>query len=60
MEFTKFILLYKKKFITMLISSFNQQSFNYAPYLFGKKPVQIRDQLFLYTDPVLLKSRDFW
>jgi hypothetical protein len=31
----------------MLVSSFNlSQSFNYAPYLF-----QIRDQLFLSTDP---------
>jgi hypothetical protein len=34
----KNILLHKKKFITMLISSFNlSQSFNYRPYLFYKK-----------------------
>ncbi len=38
----------------MLVCSFNLwQSFNYAPDLFCKKTVQIRDQLFLYTDPVL-------
>jgi hypothetical protein len=36
----------------MLVSSFNlSQSFNYAPYLFCKKTVQLRDQFFLYTDP---------
>jgi hypothetical protein len=36
----------------MLVSSFNLlQSFNYAPNLFCKKTVQIRDQLFLYTGP---------
>ncbi len=36
----------------MLVSSFNlSQSFNYTPYLFYKKTVQNRDQLFLYMDP---------
>ncbi len=35
-----------------LVSSFNlSQSFNYALYIFCQKTVQIRDQLFLYTDP---------
>ncbi len=44
----KFILLYQKKFITMFVISFNlSQSFNYMP------TNQIRDQLFLYTVPVL-------
>jgi hypothetical protein len=33
----------------MLVSSFNlSQSFNYTPYLFYQKTVQIRDQFFLY------------
>ncbi len=37
----------------MLVSSFYVlQSFKCALYLFWKKPVQIRDKLFLYTDPV--------
>jgi hypothetical protein len=37
----------------MLVSSFNlSQSFDYAIDLFFQKTVQIRDQLFLYTDPV--------
>ncbi len=37
----------------MLVSSFNLlQSFNYTPYLFYKKTVQIRDQVFLYVGPV--------
>ncbi len=36
----------------MLVSSFNLlQSFNYTPYLFYKKTVQIRDKFFLYMDP---------
>jgi hypothetical protein len=36
----------------MLVSSFDlSQSFNYTPYLFYKKTVQIRDTLFLYMDP---------
>ncbi len=35
----------------MLVSSFNlSQSFNYTPYLFYKKTVQIRDRFFLYMD----------
>ncbi len=35
----------------MLVSSFNlSQSFNYTPYLFYKKTVQIRGQFFLYLD----------
>ncbi len=34
------------------VSRFNLlQSFNYAHYLFLQKTVQIRDQLFVYTDP---------
>jgi hypothetical protein len=38
----------------MLVSSFHlSQSFNYAPYLFCKKTVQIRDKLFLNTDLAL-------
>ncbi len=52
MESKKFILLYQNKFITLLVSSFNlSQSFNYTPYLFYTKTVQIRDHLFLYVDP---------
>jgi hypothetical protein len=36
----------------MLVSSFNlSQSFNYTPYLFYKKTVQIRDTFCLYMDP---------
>jgi hypothetical protein len=36
----------------MLVTSFNlSQSFNYKPYLFYKKMVQIRDKFFLYMDP---------
>ncbi len=36
----------------MLVSTFNlSQSFNYTPYLFNQKTVQIRDQFFLYMDP---------
>jgi hypothetical protein len=51
----KTILLYLKKFITMLVSSFNlSQSFNYTPYFFYKRTVQIRDKFFLYLDPVVL------
>jgi hypothetical protein len=38
----------------MLVSSFNHsQSFNYTPFLFYKKTVQIRDQFFLNMDPVM-------
>ncbi len=52
-ESKNFFLLYYKKFITMLVSSFNlSQSFNYTPYLFYKKKVQNRDQMFLYMDPI--------
>ena len=41
----------------MLVSSFKlSQSFNYTPYLFYKKTVQIRDQFFLYMDPDMLGS----
>ncbi len=37
----------------MLVSSFNlSQSFKYTPYLFYKKTVQIRDQFFLFMDPI--------
>ncbi len=47
----------------MLVSSFNlSQSINYTPYLFYKKPVQIRDKFFLYMDLVerlcFLKERN--
>jgi hypothetical protein len=48
----------------MLVSSFNLSlSFNYAPYLFGKKTVQKRDQLFLYIDPGEFRAYEtplFW
>ncbi len=41
----------------MLVSSFNlSQSFNYTPYLFFKKTVQIKNQFFLYMDPALLQK----
>ncbi len=37
----------------MLFGSFNlSQSFNYTPYLFLQKAVQIRDPFFLYMDSV--------
>ncbi len=32
------------------------QSFNYTPYLFYKKTLQVRDQFFLYMDPELEKT----
>jgi hypothetical protein len=36
----------------MLVNSFNlSQSFNYKPYLFYQKTVQIRDHFFLYMAP---------
>ncbi len=42
----------------MLINCFNlSQSFNYTPYLFYKKTVQIRDQFFLYNmDPACIRK----
>ncbi len=47
----------------MFFSSFNLlQSFNYTPYLFYKKrkTVHIRDQFFLYTDPVEVTRGKGW
>ncbi len=45
----------------MLVSSFNlSQSFNYTPYLFLQKTVQIRDQFFLFMDPESRDSRRSW
>ncbi len=45
----KFILLHKKKFLTMLVSSFNlSQSFNYVPNLFCKNDSSQRSIVSVY------------